>query len=170
MIENTAGMMGNSARVAGDSMARTSIKRNALLAITVGTLVGGTVNIVWVCVQEGWDIPLYIAAGLIGRRAIQGGAAMWVLGMALHFFIAGTWAVVYYLASRKFSLLREYPLIGGVNFGVWVELFMKLVVLPHSGLHATEPIGIQDLALKVLLFGLPVAYSVRYFAPAKAPR
>jgi len=139
-------------------------KNHALLAILVGTLVGGTVNILVVCLQAGWVIPFYIAAGLIGKRAIHGGAGMWVLGMGLHFFISCIWATVYYLASRKLPFLTEYPLICGLNFGVWVELFMKLVVLPLSGLHATEPIGIQDLAGKALLFGLPVAYSVRQFA------
>jgi hypothetical protein len=40
-------------------------------------------HIVWVCIQEGWDIPLHIAAGLLGRRAIQGGAGTYVLGMLL---------------------------------------------------------------------------------------
>jgi hypothetical protein len=142
-------------------------KNNALLAIAVAALVGGTVNILWVCMPHDWEIPFYIAAGLIGKRAITGGAPMWVLGMALHFFIAFIWATVYYLASRKFSLLTEYPLLSGINFGVWVELFMKLVVLPLSGLHAKEPVAIQDLAGKVLLFGLPVAYSITRFAPAK---
>jgi hypothetical protein len=143
-------------------------KKNVFLAIAVGALVGGTVNILYVCIQEGWVIPLYIAAGLLGRQVVHGGAGIWVLGMALHFFIAGTWATVYYLASRKLPFMTQYPLIGGVNFGVWVELFMKLVVLPYSGLHNKEPLGIDDLALKVLLFGLPVAYSVHYFAPASA--
>jgi hypothetical protein len=144
-----------------------AMKNNPALAIGVGTFVGGTVNIVYVCMQVGWVIPLYIAAGLLGMRAVHGGAGIWVLGMALHFFIAFIWATVYYLASRKLPFLTEYPLIGGVNFGVWVELFMKLIVLPHSGLHATEPVGISDLVGKVLLFGLPVAYSVSYFAPAQ---
>jgi hypothetical protein len=147
-----------------------SAKKNALLAIAVAAFVGGTVNILYVCIQDGWDIPFYIAAGLIGRRAIQGGPPAWVLGMALHFVISCIWATVFYLSSRELPFLTEHPLIASVNVGVWVELFMKLVVMPHSGLHATEPIGIQDLSLKVLLFGLPVAYSIRYLAPAKAPR
>jgi hypothetical protein len=113
-----------------------TVKHNVLLAIILGAFVGGTVNILWVCIQEGWDIPLYIAAGLLGRQATQAGPGTWVLGMVLHFFIACTWATVYYLASRKLPFLTEYPFIGGLNFGVWVQLFMLLVVLPHSGLHS----------------------------------
>jgi len=106
-------------------------KNNVVLAIGVGAFVGGTVNILVVCIQAGWVIPLYIAAGLLGKQAIHGGAGTWVLGMALHYFISCTWATVYYLASRKLPFRTEYPLICGINFGVWVELFMKLVVIPH---------------------------------------
>ena len=145
-------------------------KKNVVLAIAVGAFIGGTVNILWVCIQEVWDIPLYIAAGLLGRQAIHGGAGTWVLGLVLHFSIACIWATVYYLASRKLPFLTEYPFICGVNFGVWVQLFMLLVVLPHSGLHGTEPVTLYGLAVKILVFGLPVAYSVRHFAPAMAPR
>ena len=94
---------------------------------------------------------------------------MWVLGMALHFFIACVWATVYYLASRKLPFLTEHPLISGVNFGVWVQLFMLLVVLPLARLHSTSPITIEGLLTKIILFGLPVAYSVHYFAPARTP-
>ena len=147
-----------------------TVKNSALLAIAVGAFVGGTVNIVWVCMKDGWVIPLHIAARLVGRQALQGGAGMWVLGMALHFFIACVWATVYYLASRKLPFLTEYPFISGVNFGVWVQLFMLLVVLPLARLHSTDPITIEGLAMKIVEFGLPVAYSISRIAPARAPR
>jgi hypothetical protein len=159
-----------SERIRGPAPESSALKKSAVLAIAVGAFVGGTVNILWVCIQDGWVIPLYIAAGLIGRQAIQGGAGIWLLGMALHYFISCAWATVYYLASRKLPFLAEYPFISGVNFGVWVQLFMLLVVLPCSGLHGTEPITLYGLAVKILVFGLPVAYSVHRFAPAKASR
>jgi hypothetical protein len=157
-----------------ESGSSSTFKRNILLAITVGAFIGGTVDILIACIQEGWDIPLYITAGLLGREAIQGGAGMYVLGVLLHFFIACSWATVYYLASRKLPFLIEYPLICGLNFGAWVELFMNLVVLPLSGLHGTDPLTprilLEGLALKMVVIGLPIAYSVRYFAPVRAPR
>jgi hypothetical protein len=163
--------MTSSSETIGIPAPRTAtLKNNVLLAIAVGAFVGGAVNIVWVCIQEGWDIPLYIAAGLIGRKAIQGGAGTWALGMFLHFFIACAWATIYYLVSRKLPVLTEHPFIGGVNFGVWVQLFMLLVVLPLSGLHNTEPVTLYGLGVKILVFGLPVAYSVSHFAPASAHR
>ena len=70
-------------------------------------------DILWVCIHDGWDIPLYIAAGLLGQAVVHGGAAIWTLGMVLHFFIAVIWASVYYVASRKLPFLTEYPFISG---------------------------------------------------------
>jgi hypothetical protein len=145
-------------------------KKRALRAIGVAAFLGGTVNILWVCIKDGWNTPLSIAAELLGRPALHGGAGIWVLGMAIHYFIACIWATVYYLVSRKLPFLTDHPLISGVNFGVWVQLFMLLVVLPLAPLHFTNPITLQGLATKIMEFGLPVAYSIRYFAPARTAR
>lgn len=62
----------------------------------------------------------------------------------------------------------EYPFLSGLNFGAWVELFMDLIVLPLSGLHAkgpfTLPYLLEGLASHMVVIGLPIAYSVRRFA------
>lgn len=157
---------------ASASISATAAKNNVVLAIGVGAFIGGTIDILWACIEQGWDIPLYVAAGLLGLRAIHGGAGTYILGLLLHFFIACSWATVYYLASRKLPFMTEYPLICGLNFGAWVELFMNLVVLPHSGLHATDALTspnylLYALAMKMVVIGLPIAYSVRRFAPAR---
>ena len=165
-------MIADSASIGASRAESPTAKKNVVLAIIVGALIGGTVDILWACIEEGWDIPLYVAAGLLGRGAIQGGPATYVLGLLLHFFIACSWATVYFLASRKLPFLIEYPLICGLNFGAWVELFMNLVVLPLSGLHGTDPLTprhlVYGIAMKMVVIGLPIAYSVRYFAPARA--
>ncbi len=143
-------------------------KRNALLAIGVGGLVAGILDLTQACILFGWQIPLVIAAGLLGQRAFQGGVGTYVLGVFLHFFIACSAATVYYAASRKLVFLREYPLVCGLFFGAAVDDVMNLVVLPLSALHARGPYRLHDLILGVLVhmvvIGLPISYSVRRFA------
>jgi Na+/alanine symporter len=120
------------------------------------------------CILFGWKIPLVIAAGLLGRQALQGGAATYVLGVALHFFIACSAAAVYYMASRRLSFMLEHPLVCGLFFGAAVEEVMSLVVLPLSALHARGPYKLHDLILGLLVHmvvvGLPISFSVRRFA------
>lgn len=90
-----------------DSATRRSGKRNALLAIGVGGLIAGTLDLLQACILFGWDIPLAIAAGLLGRQAFHGGAGTYVLGVCLHFFIAFSAATVYYGASRRLGFLTS---------------------------------------------------------------
>src|SRR6476661_2493078 len=85
------------------SQTRSSGKSNALLAIGVGGLVAGTLDLLQACILFGWDIPLAIAAGLLGRQAFHGGAGTYILGVLLHFFIAFSAAAVYYGASRRLA-------------------------------------------------------------------
>ena len=69
--------------MSGDSVPRPSGKSNAVLAIAVGGGIAGTLDLLQACILFGWDIPLVIAGGLLGRQAFQGGAGTYVLGVFL---------------------------------------------------------------------------------------
>ena len=143
-------------------------KRSAPLAIFAGGFIAGTLDLLQACILFGWDIPLAIAAGLLGKQAFGGGAGTYVLGVLLHYFIACSAAATYYLASRKLPFLKEFPLVCGLFFGAAVEDFMRFVVLPVSALHSHGPYKFNDLvlglAVHMIVVGLPVSYSVRRFA------
>ena len=152
----------------GDSASGPLRNRNALLAIAVGGLIAGTLDLIQACILFGWDIPLAIAGGLIGSKAFQGGVGTYILGVCLHFFIALSAAAVYYAASRRLGFLKEHPLVCGLFYGAAVDQVMSLVVLPLSALHARGPYTLHDLILGLLVhmvvIGLPISFSVRRFA------
>jgi hypothetical protein len=151
-----------------DSVPVPSVKRNALLAIGMGGLIAGALDLTQACILFGWDIPLVIAAGLLGRQAFHGGIGTYVLGVLLHFLIAFSFAAFYYAASRKLGFLTEHPLVCGLFYGAAVQEVMNLVVLPLSALHARGPYKLHDLILGLLVHmvvvGLPISFSVRRFA------
>ncbi|HXB22270.1 MAG TPA: hypothetical protein VNV88_12855, partial [Candidatus Solibacter sp.] len=72
----------------GDSVPGSSRKGNALLAISVGGLLAGALDLTQAFILFGWNVPLAIAGGLLGRAAFRGGVGTYVLGVFLHFFIA----------------------------------------------------------------------------------
>jgi hypothetical protein len=152
----------------GNSTPGATEKRNALLAIAVGGGVAGTLDLLQACILFGWDIPLVIAGGLLGRGAFEGGAGTYVLGVFLHFFIACSAAAVFYAASRRLGFMREHPLVCGLFFGAAVEDVMRFVVLPLSALHSKGPYKLRDLILGLIVHmvvvGLPISFSVRRFA------
>ena len=85
----------------------------------------------------------------------------------MHFFIATSAAGIYYLVSRRLTFLVEHPLVCGLFFGAAVQEVMNLVVLPLSALHSRGPYKLEDLILglvvHMIVIGLPIAYSVRWF-------
>ena len=152
----------------GDSKSAPSAKRNAVLAIAVGGLIAGTLDLTQACILFGWDIPLAIAGGLLGPQAFHGGAATYVLGVCLHFFIALSAATIYYAASRRLSFLKEHWPLCGLFYGIGLFLVMNLIVLPLSALHVRGPYElaglIQGLVVHMFLIGLPISFSVQRFS------
>ena len=147
--------------------------RSALWPILSGGLIAGTLDILQACILFGWDIPLAIAAGLLGKQAFQGGGATYALGLVLHYFIATTATAIYYAASRKLTFLSHNWIVCGLFFGIAVELAMSLVVLPLSALHARGPYQLHDLLLglgmHMATIGLPVAFIVHRFSKVDQP-
>ncbi len=151
---------------------------SAFLAIFWGGLACGAFDITQACIAYGIQNHLppirvfqSVAAGLLGPKSFQGGTSTAALGLFLHFFIAFSWAAIYYVASRKISFMTESPVIAGLLYGELVWLVMNCVVLPLSALHhgprfdkasiITGPIG------HLFLVGLPIALAMRKWAPVK---
>ncbi|UWZ82427.1 hypothetical protein [Occallatibacter riparius] len=145
----------------------------ALMAIGIAGGIAGTLDLTQASILFGLDVPRVIAAGLLGKAAVHGGTGMWILGVCLHYFIAISAAGMFYAASRRWTFMTEYPLVCGLLFGGVVEEVMNLIVLPLSALHARGPYELSDLlqglGVHAVVFGLPVAYCIRHWAPA-APR
>jgi Na+/alanine symporter len=152
------------AAISGDGVGR---KRSALLAIGVGGLIVGTLDLTQAFILFGRKVPLVIAAGLLGPAAFQGGVGTYVLGVCLHFFIAASATAVYYSASRRLSFLKEHPVVCGLFYGMAVELVMSYVVLPLSALQSRGPYELHDvlqgLLVHMVAVGLPISFSVRRF-------
>lgn len=146
-------------------------KGNAVLAVAVGGVLAGTLDLTQALILFGRRVPLVIAAGLVGRQAFQGGAGTYILGVVLHFFIAFSATAIFYAASRKLTFMTEHPLVCGLFYGMAVEMVMSYVVLPLSALHARGPYQLHDVLLglfvHMIVVGLPISLSVWWFTRYK---
>lgn len=141
---------------------------NAVLTIAAGGLGAGFLDLTQAMILFGKNVPLAIAAGLLGPQAFHGGAGTYILGVLLHFFIACSAAAIYFAVSRKLRFLTEHPLVCGLFFGAAVDLVMNLAVLPLSSLHEMGPYTYRELVLGLLvhmvIVGLPISFSIWRFA------
>jgi hypothetical protein len=144
-------------------------KNRALLSILVAGTVAGALDLTSAFYFYGRGVPRVIAAGLLGRGVIaQRGSGIYVLGIALHFFIAISAAAFFYAASRKLEFMKTHFVVSGLFFGIGLYLVMTLIVLPLSALHSIGPITRRDidqgLLIHMLIIGLPIAFFVRKFS------
>jgi hypothetical protein len=139
-------------------------KPHLLKAILVGGAIAGILDLTSALITIGPNVPRNIAAGLLGRGAVHGGAAPWILGVVLHFFIAYSAATVYCLASLRLAFLDDHWLVCGMFYGVAVFLVMNLIVLPLCAFHFAGPYQLhgllQGLIVHMFIIGLPISFSL----------
>jgi uncharacterized membrane protein YagU involved in acid resistance len=152
-------------------------------AVLLGGLICGTLDISSVFFLAWWlrkippeSILQGIAEAVLGPASSRGGAASAALGLLLHFSIALFWTAMFYLLSRRFSFLIERPVPSGLVYGALVWIVMYRVVIPLvpilNSLYLTEfdrsipRLTLRQLLIHLVCVGLPIALSIRRFAPA----
>jgi len=145
--------------------------KKASAYVLLGGLVAGSFDITYACTF--WYLKRgvlpsrvfqSVAAGLLGDATFTGGWRSAAFGLALHYFIATSMAVTYYLFARRWSDLWEKPFVYGPMYGVLLYGIMNYIVVPLS---AANP-GSRNLlwvllsiAVHALLIGTPCAVFAR---------
>jgi len=140
--------------------------------ILVAGLVSGAVDILAAFASytaQGATVPgilKYIASGLLGPAAMQGGAEMAWVGLLCHFLLTTAMAAIYLVATHKLRSLATQPWLWGSVYGVLTWLAMVYVVVPLSGVTGWKlPQGwsiVAGLLAHVFYVGVPIAHIVRY--------
>ena len=148
--------------------------RSAVRTIAITGLIVGTMDITAAIIQAisrgatATRLLQFVASGLIGQNAFQGGAATAALGLGLHFVIAFTLVTVFYVASRNFVFLRHYPVVSGLAYGLIVFAFMNLIVLPLSAAKPRHSLSgdLIQIGIHMFIIGLPTSLLVRRLSGA----
>lgn len=145
-----------------------SLARNPVAGVLRTGLIAGTLDISENIVFNAFRhitptmIFQYIASGLTGSWAFHAGSASVALGVAIHYSIAMFWTAVYFVASRRMTVLVRLPVVCGLVYGGVVYLAMNFVVLPltrvpHSRAAATVASRVSGVLALLFCIGLTVA-------------
>ena len=147
--------------------------------VLLGGLVAGTFDITYACtfwfLKRGvlpTRVFQSVASGLLGDASFTGGWRTAALGLVLHYCIATSMAVTYYLFARRWSELWHNPWVYGPLYGVLLYGIMNYIVVPLS---AANP-GSRNLtwvllsiAVHAFLIGTPCAIFARRAVLAGRP-
>lgn len=102
-----------------------------------------------------------IAAGLLGKAALQGGVGALALGVGIHVFVSVVAAAIYVFAARAWDdVLIRKPVISGMAFGAVCYVVMTFIVVPLSALgYRPNPFIDRiwmSIAIHIFAFGLPI--------------
>ena len=109
----------------------------------------------------------FVASGVFGKEASEGGTPMVIMGLCFHFIIAYGWTTLFFLAYPRIKLLSENKYLVGMVYGIFVLLSMNLVVVPLSNVPNPNPgtVQVQQLLIHMFLVGLPISLMAnRYYS------
>lgn len=139
--------------------------------VLLGGLVAGSFDITYACtfwfLKRGVLPPRVfqsVAAGLLGDASFTGGWRTAALGLALHYFIATSMALTYYLLARRWSDLWEKPFVYGPMYGVLLYGIMNYIVVPLSAANPGSRNRLWvllSIAVHAFLIGTPCAIFAR---------
>jgi uncharacterized membrane protein YagU involved in acid resistance len=137
-------------------------------AIVIGGAIAGTCDILYAIIYS-WlargtspvRILQSVASGVLGKAAFDGRWLTAELGLFLHFFIAFSCAIIFYLAARRIPILATQAVWSGLIYGFLIFWFMRLVVVPLSAAPFTLSNNPLELFFHMFTVGLPIALLVK---------
>ena len=144
-------------------------RSRVMRASFAGGLVAGTLDVGAAALINLVDPRLvlrFIAGGLLGKVALQGGAASAWLGLLLQWGMSIVIAAIFVAAATRLRWLTGRWVVAGLAYGVVVFVVMNYVVMPFSAWHRINHYSTASLVMNLaamLLFGLIVAFAARKF-------
>jgi len=139
-----------------------STKSIFLAGLVIGTL-DITAAIIQTLIAGGDPMKMlqFIASGIFGQQAFEGGRLYSFYGLFFHYCIATGWAFLFFLIFPKLKATLKNTIAIGIVYGLFVWLIMNQVVLPLSN---TPPItfkfskAIIASCVLIVAIGLPLSY------------
>jgi len=148
---------------------------NALAkAILITGFIAGTMDITGACISAYLTAGLspffvlqYVASGLLGKESFSGGIPTAALGLLIHYVIAYSWTLLFFLAYPKLSFLSANKIVIGILYGAFVWVMMNQVILRIAGMVPPASFNVVRAATAMVILmiciGLPISIGAHKF-------
>lgn len=106
----------------------------------------------------------FIATVLLGDKVLQYSFGSALLGLAIHFFIAFFWTVLFFIIYNYYKKIVRVPFFQSVLYGLLIWLVMNLLVLPLTNAVKSNFqwfIVIKGIVTLIIAYGFPLVYFAR---------
>jgi len=113
----------------------------------------------------------FIASGIFGKAAGEGGTDMILAGFILHYAIAFSFTVFFFWLYPKVHVMSKNRIVTAIVYGLFVWFVMNLIVVPLSNtVHRPFNVAnaIINMCILIICIGLPLSFIANvYFKKAK---
>lgn len=142
---------------------------SGLVAGVLDSLAGVVVYYIWFGFNP-LQVLQFIASGIYGPSAINGGITPILVGLFFHFVIAYAVAIIYFYAYPKISILGKYSVVSGLVYGLGIWLVMNLIILPQTNIPKSPfdaGLAVTGIIWHIVLVGLPIAIITKKYYTRK---
>ena len=150
------------------------IKTVLLAWLLVGTLdiTSATIHYLIMGGSNPVNILVYISSAIYGPQAKEiGPPSMAILGMCLHYLIALTWTVIFFILYPRIPAMSRNRVLTGIVYGYFMQIIMSQVVVKFSN-TAKGPFNFANFlisgAILCVAIGIPLSFiAYRYYRSNK---
>ncbi|MEO5947718.1 MAG: hypothetical protein ABIP79_12950 [Chitinophagaceae bacterium] len=147
-------------------------------AILKTTLIAGTLDIIAACLQAYLvkeTMPAvvlkFIASGVYGKTAFEGGYEMMAIGLFFHFVIAFACTVIFFFLYPKLNFLKHSILLNSLLIALSAWTVTTQIIIPASKIQpGVFNLGKALIAAGILFLciGLPVSWFTKKYYSNKS--
>jgi hypothetical protein len=149
------------------------MKQSFFSTIIKSGLIVGTLDITFACISAymrasmlPYNLIKFVASGVYGKAAFEGGSDMVAMGLLFHYCIAFAFTILFFYAYPYIVLLHKNWVVTGVLYGAFVWSVMNLIVLPMTHV-AQSPFNFTraaiGMSILIIAIGLPLSYLANRF-------
>ena len=150
-------------------------------AVLLTTLVAGTLDIIaahihLTIIRGEFPAKMFygIAGGAIGlEKALNGGPAVFVLGVLIHYFISFSFTLFFFLLYPAVSKVSSNKYLNGLLYTLFVWLTMNFIVLPLSALPSKPFVfnihQVIGFLILIIVFGMPISIMIDKYYKSRIP-
>ncbi len=113
-----------------------------------------------------FNILKFIASGIFGKDASEGGLKMVTIGLVIHYTIAFLFTGLFFWLYPKMNLGAKNKWITGIIYGILVWFVMNRLVLPLSNV-VHRPFSLSNalinIGILIICIGIPLSLLARRF-------
>jgi len=161
------------------SVMRNNVHHIKWIPILITTIIAGTLDIIAACINA-WlsndvmpdRVLAYIASGIWGKAAYNGGPEMIFFGLLIHYIIVFSCVFCFFWLYSRWSLLRRSIAANAVLIAFTAWLVTTQLVLRMSRI-TVPPFRVSGaiiaIAIPIICLGFPIAYAASRFIKSAHP-